>query len=46
MPITLVLADDHPIFLKGLEDIFRPEPDFQILERCPEGQAALRGCVN
>jgi DNA-binding NarL/FixJ family response regulator len=42
MPITLVLADDHPIFLSGLEDIFRPEPDFQVLARCLEGQAALR----
>lgn len=41
MPITLVLADDHPIFLSGLEDIFRPEPDFQVLARCLEGQAAL-----
>jgi DNA-binding NarL/FixJ family response regulator len=42
MPITLVLADDHPIFLSGLEEIFRLEPDFQILARCLEGQAALR----
>ena len=41
MPITLVLADDHPIFLDGLEDIFRREPDFQVLARCLEGQAAL-----
>ena len=41
MPITLVLADDHPIFLSGLEDIFRREPDFQVLARCLEGQAAL-----
>jgi DNA-binding NarL/FixJ family response regulator len=42
MPITLVLADDHPIFLNGLEDVFRSEPDFQVLARCVEGQAALR----
>ena len=41
MPITLVLADDHPIFLSGLEEIFRLEPDFQVLARCLEGQAAL-----
>jgi DNA-binding NarL/FixJ family response regulator len=41
MPITLVLADDHPIFLSGLEEIFRLEPDFQVLTRCLEGQAAL-----
>jgi DNA-binding NarL/FixJ family response regulator len=42
MPITLVLADDHPIFLNGLEDIFRSEPDFKVVARCAEGQAALR----
>lgn len=42
MPITLVLADDHPIFLDGLEDIFRCEPDFQVLARCLEGRAALQ----
>jgi DNA-binding NarL/FixJ family response regulator len=42
MPITLVLANDHPIFLEGLEDILRREPDFQVLARCLEGQAALR----
>lgn len=42
MPITLVLANDHPIFLDGLDDIFRREPDFQVLARCLEGQAALR----
>jgi len=42
MPITLVLANDHPIFLDGLEDIFRREPDIQVLESCLEGQAALR----
>ena len=42
MPITLVLANDHPIFLEGLEEILRREPDFQVLARCLEGQAALR----
>ena len=42
MPITLIIANDHPIFLDGLEDIFRREPDFQVLARCLEGQAALR----
>ena len=42
MAITLVLADDHPIFLDGLEDIFRRERDIEVLERCLEGQAGLR----
>jgi DNA-binding NarL/FixJ family response regulator len=42
VPITLVLADDHPIFLDGLEEILRREQDFQVLARCLEGEAALR----
>jgi DNA-binding NarL/FixJ family response regulator len=42
MPITLVLANDHPIFLDGLEDLFRREPDFQVLARCLDGSATLR----
>ncbi len=40
--ITLVLADNHPIFLKGLVEVFRSEPDFRVLAHCLEGQAALR----
>jgi DNA-binding NarL/FixJ family response regulator len=43
MPITLVLADDHPIILDALEEIFRREPDFQVLGRCLGGKATLEG---
>ena len=39
--ITLVLADDHPIVLDGLQQLFSSEPDFAILARCPDGEAAL-----
>jgi DNA-binding NarL/FixJ family response regulator len=39
--IRLVLADDHPIVLDGLEQLFRREPDFEILDRCTDGEAAL-----
>lgn len=42
MPITLVLSNDHPIVLDGLENLFRREPDFQVLERCLDGEATLR----
>jgi DNA-binding NarL/FixJ family response regulator len=34
MSIRLVLADDHPIVLDGLENLFRGEPDFKVLARC------------
>jgi DNA-binding NarL/FixJ family response regulator len=41
MPIRLVLADDHPIVLDGLEALFRLERDFQVVARCTDGAAAL-----
>lgn len=41
MPIRLVLADDHPLILNGLENLFLLEKDFQILARCSDGMDAL-----
>jgi DNA-binding NarL/FixJ family response regulator len=38
MPIRLLLADDHPIVLNGLEQLFRLEEDFQVLGSCVHGQ--------
>jgi DNA-binding NarL/FixJ family response regulator len=40
--IRLVLADDHPIVLNGLAQLFRSEPDFDILALCPDGEQALQ----
>ena len=40
--IRLILADDHPIVLDGLEQLFRVEPDFQIVARCRDGDETLR----
>jgi len=37
----LVLADDHPIVLDGLEHLFRTEPGFEVVARCRDGEAAL-----
>ncbi len=42
MPARLVLADDHPIVLDGLEQLFRLEPDFEIVARCRDGDETLR----
>ncbi len=39
--IRLVLADDHPIMLNGLAQLFQTEPDFQILALCADGEQAL-----
>lgn len=41
MPIRLVLADDHPLILTGLENLFRTEEDIQVLARCVNGVEAL-----
>jgi DNA-binding NarL/FixJ family response regulator len=40
--IRLVLADDHPIVLAGLEQLFRQEPDLEVAAGCTSGEEALR----
>jgi DNA-binding NarL/FixJ family response regulator len=42
MAARLVLADDHPIVLDGLEQLFRLEPDFEVVARCRDGDETLR----
>jgi two-component system nitrate/nitrite response regulator NarL len=42
MPIGLVLADDHPIVLDGLDHLFRQEEDFKVLARCRDGEETLQ----
>jgi DNA-binding NarL/FixJ family response regulator len=42
VPIRLVLADDHPIVLDGLESLFRLEPDFEVVARCANGEESLK----
>jgi DNA-binding NarL/FixJ family response regulator len=42
MPIHLVLADDHPIILDGLEILFRMEKDIQVVARCVNGEEVLQ----
>jgi len=41
VPISIVLADDHPIVLDGLENLFRLEPDFRVVARCVNGAESL-----
>ena len=41
MSIRLVVADDHPVVLDGLTQIFSLEPDFQIMACAKNGDEAL-----
>ena len=41
MPIRLVLADDHPVVLSGLEAILKAEGDFKVHACCLDGEGAL-----
>src|SRR5437867_7040891 len=41
MPIRLILADDHPIILHGLQRLFEREADFEVLRCCGGGNEAL-----
>ena len=42
MSITLVLADDHPFILHGIEAVLRCEGDLRVLARCTNGEEALQ----
>jgi two-component system, NarL family, nitrate/nitrite response regulator NarL len=42
MSISLVLADDHPLILTGLTNLFSLEDDFAVLASCSDGDEALR----
>jgi DNA-binding NarL/FixJ family response regulator len=42
MTVRLVLADDHPLVLDGLEQLFRLERDFEVVARCRDGNETLK----
>jgi DNA-binding NarL/FixJ family response regulator len=42
MSATLVLADDHPIVLDALEQLFRLEDGLEVVGRCRDGEATLQ----
>ncbi|HSA82248.1 MAG TPA: response regulator transcription factor [Geminicoccaceae bacterium] len=41
MSITLVLADDHPIVLAGLQQLLSLQRDFTVVATCGDGEEAL-----
>lgn len=41
MPIRLVLADDHPIVLEGLDQLFGRHEDFRVVGHARDGEQAI-----
>jgi DNA-binding NarL/FixJ family response regulator len=41
-PISVVIADDHPIVLAGLETLLQREPDMNVIGHCGDGIETLR----
>jgi DNA-binding NarL/FixJ family response regulator len=41
VPIRLVLVDDHPIVLHGLQQLFGSQSDFDVVAACSNGVAAV-----
>ena len=39
--IRVVLADDHPLFLQGLDQLLRLSGEFEVVARCCNGREAL-----
>src|SRR5688500_19489829 len=40
--MRVVIADDHPIVLAGLESLLQREPDILVVQRCADGVETLR----
>jgi len=40
-PIRVLLADDHPLFRKGIASLLSAEPGFEVLGEAPNGRVAL-----
>jgi len=41
MAIRVVLVDDHPIVLHGLQQLFERHNEFKVVAACPDGDSAL-----
>jgi len=41
MPITLVIADDHPLILDAMETLFSLQKEFRIVARCGTSEEAI-----
>jgi DNA-binding NarL/FixJ family response regulator len=39
-PVSVVVADDHPVVLHGITEILRAQPDISVVAACSAGEAA------
>jgi DNA-binding NarL/FixJ family response regulator len=46
MPITVLLADDHPIFRKGLSYLLAEEADFEVVGEAEDGRKAIEMAIS
>ena len=46
MTIQLVLVDDHPLVLNGLQQLFSTEPDISVLACCRDGDTAIQAVIS
>jgi DNA-binding NarL/FixJ family response regulator len=45
MPISLILVDDHPLVLGGLEQLLSSEPDFEVIRACSTAEEGYRAVM-
>jgi two-component system, NarL family, nitrate/nitrite response regulator NarL len=46
MPIRLILADDHPVVLQGLQRLFETRDDFDVVACCGGGDAVIEALAD
>lgn len=44
--IRLIIADDHPIVRKGLQEVIERESDLEVIAGCGDGETALETIIN
>jgi two-component system nitrate/nitrite response regulator NarL len=46
VPISIVVADDHPSVLHGVTDVLTSNPDMTVIAACSDGMAALQATAS